>query len=202
MRVGLLGCCNPGQGGSPRREDRARNATTETPSARPTFIVSKQPSSQPAAATAAVTAATTTSSTTTTSTATTTTTATTIMESGTKKKKRSRAGRDKHRARGVALGYVQAKANEEQEEQLKAAQREAAAAQAAAQRSEQQRQWAVKAGTADFMAMVRMERELKETEDAALYTLESYEQADNGTSNGPSSTSTRPRAPILWRPRL
>lgn len=97
---------------------------------------------------------------------------------GKKLKKRSRAGRDKHRARGVALSYVQAKANEEQEEQLKAVQREAAAARAAAQRSEQQRQWAVKAGTADFMAMVHMERELKETEDAALYALEAYEQAD------------------------
>ena len=95
-----------------------------------------------------------------------------------KLKKRSRAGRDKRRARGVELGYVQAKANEEQEEQLKAVQREAAAARAAAQRSEQQRQWAVKAGTADFMAMVHMERELKETEDAALYALEAYEQAD------------------------
>ena len=34
----------------------------------------------------------------------------------------------------------------------------------------------MKAGTADFIAMVR--RELKETEDAALYTLESYERAD------------------------
>jgi nitrous oxidase accessory protein NosD len=64
----------------------------------------------------------------------TTTTTTTMMESGTKKiKKRSRAGRDKHRARGLAMGYVQAKVNEEQEKQLKAAQCEAAAAQAAAQ---------------------------------------------------------------------
>ena len=118
---------------------------------------------------------------------------------GKKLKKRSRAGRDKHRARGVALSYVQAKANEEQEEQSTAVQREAAAARAAAQHSEQQRQWAVKAGTADFMAMVRMERELKETEDPPLCTRS--RPTNRRTSNGPSST-TRPRAPILWRPRL
>ena len=62
------------------------------------------------------------------------------MESSTKKRgKRSREKRDKHRARGLDLGYVEAAANMEQKAQLEAAQREAAAARAAAQRSEQQR---------------------------------------------------------------
>ena len=36
----------------------------------------------------------------------------------------------------------------------------------------------MEAGTANFMAMMHMDNELKETEDAALYTLESYERAD------------------------
>jgi hypothetical protein len=102
------------------------------------------------------------------------------MESSTIKKhrKRSRAKRDKHRARGLELGYVEAATNKEQKAQLEAAQREAAAAHAAAQRSEQQRKWAVEAGTADLMAKMRMERELKETEDVALFALEAYERAD------------------------
>mmetsp|Transcript_81336 Transcript_81336/g.161750 ORF Transcript_81336/g.161750 Transcript_81336/m.161750 type:complete len:177 (-) Transcript_81336:104-634(-) len=101
------------------------------------------------------------------------------MESSTKKiRKRSRAQRDKHRARGLALGYVEAATNKEQTAQLEAAQREAAAAHTAAQRSEQQRKWAVEAGTADFVAKVRMERELKETEGVALYALKAYELAD------------------------
>ena len=76
------------------------------------------------------------------------------------------------------MGYVEAATNKEQTAQLEAAQREAAAAHAAAQRSEQQRKWAVEAGTADFMAKMRMERELKETEDVALCALEAYGQAD------------------------
>ena len=76
------------------------------------------------------------------------------------------------------MGYVKAAADQLQEEQLKAAQHQAAAACAAAQRSEQQRKWAVEAGTADFMAMMRMENELKETEDLALHAIESYERAD------------------------
>ena len=98
---------------------------------------------------------------------------------GKKLKKRSRAGRDKHRSRGVDLGYVKAALNKELQDQLiKAAQHQAAAACAAAQRSEQQRKWAVEAGTAAFMAMVRMENELKETEDLALHAIESYERAD------------------------
>jgi hypothetical protein len=101
------------------------------------------------------------------------------MMEGTKKiTKRSKAGRDKHWARGKSLGYVKAAADQLQEEQLKAAQHQAAAACAAAQRSEQQRKWAVEAGTADFMAMMRMENELKETEDLALHAIESYERAD------------------------
>ena len=73
------------------------------------------------------------------------------------------------------------------------------AACAAAQRSEQQRKWAVEAGTAAFMAMVRMENELKETEDLALHAIESYMSAR--TSSGLSSI-TRPKAPIHWQPRL
>ena len=36
----------------------------------------------------------------------------------------------------------------------------------------------MEAGTADYVAKVRMERELKETEDVALYALKAYEQAD------------------------
>ena len=70
----------------------------------------------------------------------TTTTTTTMMESGTKKiRKRSRAGREKHKSRGLDLGYTKAAPNKELEEKLGAAQREAAVARAAAQRSEQQR---------------------------------------------------------------
>ena len=97
------------------------------------------------------------------------------MESGTKKiKKRSRDGRDKRRARGLAMGYVDTKVNEE----LKAAEREAAAARAAAQFSEQRRQWAVEAGAANFMAKIYMKRELEETEDVALSAIKAYKQAD------------------------
>jgi len=130
-----------------------------------------------AAATTATIAATTTTIPTTTTATTTTTKGS--MESSTKKhRKRSRAKRDKHRARGLELGYVEAATNKEQKAQLEAAQREAAAAHAAAQRSEQQRKWAVEAGTADLMAKMRMERELKETEDVALFALEAYERAD------------------------
>ena len=36
----------------------------------------------------------------------------------------------------------------------------------------------MEAGTADFMAKMHMERELKETEDVALCALEAYEKAD------------------------
>ena len=36
----------------------------------------------------------------------------------------------------------------------------------------------MEAGTADFVAKVRMERELKETEGVALYALKAYELAD------------------------
>jgi hypothetical protein len=100
------------------------------------------------------------------------------MEGTKKVMKRSKAGRDKHRARGMSLGYVKAAADKQQEEQLKAARHEAAAAHAAAQYSEQQRKWAVEAGTADYMATMRMENELKETEDLALHAIESYERAD------------------------
>ena len=101
------------------------------------------------------------------------------MESGTKKiKKRSRAGRDKHRSRGLDLGYVKAAPDKELEEKLGAAQREAAVARAAAQRSEQQRKWAVEHAVADKFALARKERELKETEDVALFALEAYERAD------------------------
>ena len=101
------------------------------------------------------------------------------MESSAKKiSKRSRKGRDKHRSRGLDLGYVKAAPNKELEEQLGAAQREAALSRAAAQHSEQQRKWAVEASSADFISRIHTERELKETEDIALYALEAYERAD------------------------
>ena len=102
------------------------------------------------------------------------------MESSAKKiSKRSRKGRDKHRSRGLDLGYIKAAPNKELEEQLGAAQREAALARAAAQRSEQQQKWAVEARGDNFISRIYMERELKETEDLALYALEEpYERAD------------------------
>ena len=101
------------------------------------------------------------------------------MESRTKKiSKRSRKGRDKHRSRGLDLGYVKAAPTKELEEQLGAAQCEVALARAAAQHSEQQRKWAVQASSADFISRIHTERELKETEDLALYALEAYERAD------------------------
>jgi hypothetical protein len=102
-----------------------------------------------------------------------------MMESGTKKiRKRSRAGREKHKSRGLDLGYTKAAPNKELEEKLGAAQREAAVARAAAQRSEQQRKWAVEAAVADQFALARKECELEKTEDVALFALEAYERAD------------------------
>jgi hypothetical protein len=145
------------------------------------FRIKKTATTATTTAIAAATTATIAATTTTIASTTTATTTTTMgsMESSTKKhRKRSRAKRDKHRARGLDLGYVEAATNKEQKAQLEAAQREAAAAHAAAQRSEQQRKWAVEAGTADLMAKMRMERDLKETEDVALCALEAYERAD------------------------
>ena len=132
------------------------------------------------ATTTAIAAATTATIAATTSAATTiTTTTTTMMESGTKKiRKRSRAGREKHKSRGLDLGYTKAAPNKELEDKLGAAQREAAVARAAAQRSEQQRKWAVEAAVADQFALARKECELEKTEDVALFALEAYERAD------------------------
>jgi len=63
-------------------------------------------------------------------------------------------------------------------EALAASQREAAVERAAAQRSEQQRQWAVEAGTDEIIARMHMESERNKTEDLALFALEAYERAD------------------------
>ena len=99
------------------------------------------------------------------------------------KRKRSAASREKRKLRGIELQATWNQAakqrGSEQVNDLKKAletsQHEAAVQHAAAQRAEQQRQWAVKAGTAE---LVRMERELQETEGAALCALEAYERAD------------------------
>jgi len=117
--------------------------------------------------------------------ATTTTTTTTAAAAtmGTGKRKRSVAGRDKRWARPQAQRAMEcAMARDEEVKKLKealaASQREAAVERAAAQRSEQKRQWAVEAGSDDFIARMHMESKLNETEDLALFALEAYERAD------------------------
>ena len=91
-----------------------------------------------------------------------------------RERKRSRAKRDNHQTRGVAMGYV---GNEKRDEELKAALNETAVARAAAKHSEEQRECMSNSRAECVMAMVRMEGHLKETEDLALNALEKYELA-------------------------
>ena len=74
-----------------------------------------------------------------------------------RERKRSRAKRDNHQARGVAMGYVQKAGNEKRDEELKAALHETAVAHAAAKHSEEQRECMSNSRAKCVMAMVRME---------------------------------------------
>ena len=94
-------------------------------------------------------------------------------------RKRSLAAQQRRKERGIARGILlESEKEKELKEALISAQREVAVERAAAQRSEQQRQWAVKAGAADFITRVHMEHELNEMEKKTLFALEAYKRAD------------------------
>ena len=94
-------------------------------------------------------------------------------------RKRSAAAQQRRKERGIARGILlESEKEKELKEAVAASQRQVAVERAAAARAEQQRQWAVKAAAADHMTLLYTERELKETEDVALFALGAYQRAD------------------------